>query len=205
MQTEADTAPERKLDRRTLIKRAAAAGAVAWTAPVVINSMASPAAAATCACAGLFYVQFVNNPICGDSDNSYASDRPCQPDSSSVVRCGTCKESNGAPAYDYCISTSTCAGNQELVTWTILPNCTTGTGPDRYGVPSFADCKFVSGAGTAKNGSTQCVIGQVAPDGLSISFDRGETINSDDNAWTEWRLVLCCATPATPPSTTSAT
>jgi hypothetical protein len=37
------------IDRRTLIKRAAAAGAVAWTAPVIIGSVASPAAAITCA------------------------------------------------------------------------------------------------------------------------------------------------------------
>jgi hypothetical protein len=33
------------VDRRTLIKRAAAAGAVAWSAPVIVDSLASPAAA----------------------------------------------------------------------------------------------------------------------------------------------------------------
>src|SRR5262245_55115108 len=38
----------RALDRRTLIKRAAAMGAVAWTAPLVVQSLASPAAASTC-------------------------------------------------------------------------------------------------------------------------------------------------------------
>jgi hypothetical protein len=36
------------IDRRTMIKRAAAAGAVAWTAPVIIGSLTSPAAAQTC-------------------------------------------------------------------------------------------------------------------------------------------------------------
>jgi hypothetical protein len=35
------------MDRRTLIKRAAAAGAVGWTAPMVLGSIASPAAAGT--------------------------------------------------------------------------------------------------------------------------------------------------------------
>src|SRR5947209_2837120 len=35
------------VDRRTLIKRAAAAGAVAWTAPIIVESFASPAAAAS--------------------------------------------------------------------------------------------------------------------------------------------------------------
>jgi hypothetical protein len=45
-----DTAEETRsgLDRRTLIKRAAAAGAVAWTAPVILDSLSSPAAAASC-------------------------------------------------------------------------------------------------------------------------------------------------------------
>ena len=38
----------RGLSRRTMIKRAAAAGAVAWTAPMIIDSLASPAAAVTC-------------------------------------------------------------------------------------------------------------------------------------------------------------
>jgi hypothetical protein len=31
------------IDRRTLIKHAAAAGAVAWTAPVIIDTLTSPA------------------------------------------------------------------------------------------------------------------------------------------------------------------
>jgi hypothetical protein len=35
------------IDRRTLIKRAAATGAVAWTAPMILDSLASPAAALT--------------------------------------------------------------------------------------------------------------------------------------------------------------
>jgi hypothetical protein len=35
------------LTRREMIRNAAAAGAVAWTAPVIIDSLASPAAAAT--------------------------------------------------------------------------------------------------------------------------------------------------------------
>ena len=35
------------IDRRTMIKRAAAASALTWTAPLVIDSLVSPAAAAT--------------------------------------------------------------------------------------------------------------------------------------------------------------
>jgi len=43
-----------------LIKRAAAAGAVAWTAPVILDSLASPAAAASCAKCFKFGIQAVN-------------------------------------------------------------------------------------------------------------------------------------------------
>src|SRR4051812_16211021 len=42
--------PRKGLDRRTLIKASAAAGAVAWTAPVLIDSLSSPAAAASPSC-----------------------------------------------------------------------------------------------------------------------------------------------------------
>jgi hypothetical protein len=42
-----ESVESRGLDRRTLIKGAAIAGAAAWTAPVIIDSLASPAAAFT--------------------------------------------------------------------------------------------------------------------------------------------------------------
>jgi hypothetical protein len=43
-----EQAQSRGVDRRTVIKRAAAAGAVVSTAPVIIDSLASPAAALSC-------------------------------------------------------------------------------------------------------------------------------------------------------------
>lgn len=42
------------LSRRSMIRRAAAAGAIAWSAPVILDSLTSPAAAAT-ACTGFCY------------------------------------------------------------------------------------------------------------------------------------------------------
>src|SRR5918995_535007 len=50
------------IDRRTLIKRAGAAGAVAWTAPVILGSLTSPAAALTCG--GCFRFQIVSDFDC---------------------------------------------------------------------------------------------------------------------------------------------
>ena len=43
------------VDRRAMIRRMAAAGAAAWTAPIIVDSFASPAAAASCA-TGNFYI-----------------------------------------------------------------------------------------------------------------------------------------------------
>ena len=40
-------AERRRIDRRALIQRAAVAGTLAWTAPVIIDSLASPASALT--------------------------------------------------------------------------------------------------------------------------------------------------------------
>ena len=48
---------DRHVSRRALIKKSAAVGAAAWTAPVILGSLASPAAAGTCA-KGSFYVAY---------------------------------------------------------------------------------------------------------------------------------------------------
>jgi hypothetical protein len=47
MTTDIDADAARAPSRRTIIRRAAAAGAIAWTAPAIIDSLASPAAAAS--------------------------------------------------------------------------------------------------------------------------------------------------------------
>ena len=46
--TEDESAAGARLTRREVVRRAAKAGAVVWTAPLIIDSFASPAAAATC-------------------------------------------------------------------------------------------------------------------------------------------------------------
>ncbi len=48
-----ESADSRGLSRRTMIRSAAAAGAVAWTAPVIIDSLSSPAAASSTCPAGV--------------------------------------------------------------------------------------------------------------------------------------------------------
>jgi hypothetical protein len=60
--------PQPGMDRRAIIKRAAAAGAVAWTAPLLVDSFASPAAAATLA-TGCYRLQF-SHTTCGEESPS---------------------------------------------------------------------------------------------------------------------------------------
>src|SRR5436190_4820159 len=52
MAEELQQGARRGLSRRDMIKASAAAGAAAWTAPVIIDSLASPAAAASPSCTG---------------------------------------------------------------------------------------------------------------------------------------------------------
>jgi hypothetical protein len=193
MGTESDASRASALDRRTLIKRAAVAGAVAWTAPVVIESLASPAAAGTCGCGGCYYVEF-RAGVCGDTNNQYHTfqtpDHTCQPDYSTVSGCGTCVAATGQPAADLCIDTSSgCAEDDETITMTIIPNCTPKN-------TSFSNCRFLSGAGQAEDGEVSCVTAPpgvvITENGHTITFDRLETIDPETNRWTEFRVILCC-------------
>ena len=181
------------LDRRTLIKRAAAAGAIAWTAPVLVTSLTSPAAAGSCACPGCFWVEFKPG-VCGDTNNQYHTfevpDHTCQPDYSTVSGCGDCVKARGEPASDFCIDTATeCHEDDEVITFKILPTCSPkGT--------NVGNCRFVSGAGQAEDGVVSCVNSPpgvlISDGGHTITLDRLETIDPLKNRWTEFRVILCC-------------
>ncbi len=75
------------LDRRTLIRRAAAAGMVAWVAPVVIESIASPAGAVTGpALSGCHIAKF--NSSCSGDESSNKCNVPIDcPDNQQVAGC----------------------------------------------------------------------------------------------------------------------
>ena len=71
----------RRLDRRTMIKGAAIAGAAAWTAPIIIDSLVSPAAAASVPgrCYG-FTVSSTGASSCGaESGSTAAAPTGCSP------------------------------------------------------------------------------------------------------------------------------
>jgi hypothetical protein len=68
----------RRLDRRTMIRRALAVGAAAWTAPVIIDSIASPASAATVppTLQGCNFISF-NSNCSSNNQNSCATPNGC--------------------------------------------------------------------------------------------------------------------------------
>ncbi len=84
------------LSRRDLIKRAAAAGAVAWTAPLVVESLTSPAGALTPGPCQPYYVKMLPSGTCYNAGPASGAGRRCGVASNSVsfplpqgVKCGS--------------------------------------------------------------------------------------------------------------------
>jgi hypothetical protein len=63
MTNEREAPVDRSISRRTIIRNAAAVGAAAWTAPVIVDSLASPAAAGSAT--GCYRVEFVRSTSSG--------------------------------------------------------------------------------------------------------------------------------------------
>jgi TAT (twin-arginine translocation) pathway signal sequence len=106
----AERSERRGLSRRDMIKASAAAGAVAWTAPVIIDSLASPAAAATF------------TPPCGCTNYTFNSQ--CGPDNQGT-KCNT------NPA---------CATQSDLLANCFSADCTTGNTIITYHCQQFTTC-----------------------------------------------------------------
>lgn len=94
-----------EIDRRTLIKGAAAAGVAAWTAPVILDSLTSPAAAAsgglptTCSYALVVFKYYSSGPYIMKIDRGSASctfDNSTSNDASfSSIACGSYRYRGG--------------------------------------------------------------------------------------------------------------
>lgn len=155
------------IDRRTLIKRAAATGAVAWTAPLIIDSLASPAAAVTVA-AGCYDLFYPINGNTGDCAAAAPTTGCCQPT-------GFATHTNFATVGPGCITiTGHCGKNNSTTTFKMDAGC---------------DCLFVIGRIQAKGGTT-CTAGTLGgtPSGKEISFN----LNRCDAAGSGFRILVAC-------------
>ena len=122
------------IDRRAILKRAAAAGAVAWTAPMIIDSFASPAAAATVA-PGCYGVRFANgSATCTQSAPTGATCAPA---------------SYPGSTFPGIVTGSNCNNNVNP-TFTIAANisCVFVAGGAEQTLTGTQTCRIGSGAGT---------------------------------------------------------
>lgn len=77
-----------------MIKASAVAGAAAWTAPVIIDSLASPAAAGSVC--HLYYVKLIAEGGTGTEGNCYDADPACGPGRQAGT-CSVCPSSGSTP------------------------------------------------------------------------------------------------------------
>jgi hypothetical protein len=140
------------LSRRNLIKAAGVAGAVAWTAPVIIDSLSSPAAAVT-APTGCFlmYANLLVNPAWGPWSTTNNSGTTCMPP---------------AP----CNPTTSTAAAAALGTPTPAPANTSST-PVTVSVNSGYSCTIVAAGAVVRNGfaGAQSCRSNTAPGGTTFT------------------------------------
>jgi hypothetical protein len=144
---ETSVAPRRGMDRRTMIKAAGIAGAAAWTAPAIIDSLVSPAAASSGKCKLYVYQGSASGNACGAFtllDATTCADPTAVPCAS--CPCGGCANCNSGTTFvradsaDGAFTFSNCTANA-AGTGTI--NFGTATAPGTCNVVGF---KVVVGA-----------------------------------------------------------
>jgi hypothetical protein len=189
-------APHTGVDRRTLIKRAAIAGAVAWTAPVIIDSVASPAGALSCANT-CFRIQYQENSTCSGmpsvtfGDNFTGCPTPTTFDASGTgVACPTITTfGSGLTLASKCLSASA-TGN----------NCNSGN-VLTFTLSQAAGC-FVGGTcnaprrilkARARLGNSTCITtpaanGVISADGTTVTFTK-----TSATSWSQFQLLIGCA------------
>jgi hypothetical protein len=173
------------IDRRTIIKRAAAGGALVWTAPVILDSLASPAAAITCtsACVRVQFPPF-DGVICNASSEAVgASCTTTSPNCSNttnlvagftygnvcITPVGSCFPSDAATGFNLDTSSTTCF---------------TATGASCPDSRQF----LAAEAGTIDDaGNTGCVTGTIVG-GSQVQF-----IKLPTTTWTFFRFLIGCS------------
>lgn len=168
------------IDRRTLIRRAAIVGGVAWTTPVIVGSLASPAGAATITpgCYRMLFVATsstcssgpsVGGTGCAVTGSPCSSPAPSLP--SDVVGCLSVTSPAG------CSTTTTNAGT--AVTFTVSATCDT--------------CTIVAASGRRTSAiGAQCDVSEViAAGGKSVTFD-GTGVLPGLAEWDRFEIWLTC-------------
>lgn len=164
------TNPTRKgLSRRDMIKASAVAGAAAWTAPVIIDSLASPAAALS---QGSFCIAVTAATCAGQTAADYTTaftGSDCTTDP-----CTGTKLASGTLLSELCITASTC-------TWTGNVSFSIGAG--------CSTCTFVGGTGAIPKPGSDCDSGTLSGANKTITFNRPASATGN---WVGFRLAVTC-------------
>jgi hypothetical protein len=169
-----------RIGRRTLIKRAAATGAIAWTAPMILDSLASPAAAVSPPpTPGCKSVQITAGD-CTTSVTPTFGPAACNPGA------GFWKHSGFCPDF---------AGGQNLAGTLCItsPACTTTTSPIIFNIGTDCNCTFTDGFGESNAGGPEhCVAGALTPGNKTITFTLLPTGTPPATAWLAFRFRVTC-------------
>lgn len=155
------------LSRRQMIRASAVAGAAAWTAPVILDSLSSPAAAVTVGGCHSIAVA-VGSCTVTALDQTSTCVFPASYNS------GSCpQEAAGGSLSTWCITASPCT-TTGAQTFTIGAGCPT--------------CTFVSGQGTGGNGASNnsCSAGALS------AANKVVTIPGGTGTFKQFRLVVTC-------------
>jgi hypothetical protein len=167
----------RRIGRRSLIKRSLAVGAVAWSAPVIVASVPSPAGAVT-ATPGCFRVRFQPNAASGScTANPQNLSTECPP-------VGTPDASPGAvpTAMLDCLlvtNAAACDAADDVITFTMDGSC---------------DCFIVAAAAERASATDSCTgftIEGAGPASKSVTFTKS-SIGANDPPWRYLELQMCC-------------
>ena len=161
-----DLTTESGLDRRALIKRAALVGAAAWTAPIVIESLASPAGALT---AGCFRVLVNNDSTC--SIGAYTVSGTCEPTiASACLNPGDSKVGDTLATFSLTSTGGGCNQNGQDIVFNVA-----------------SPCVFLGASGT-KAGTCQ------RNGGTDVTFSNANrTVTFTKGAWSGgFRLIISC-------------
>jgi len=161
-----DDPTQRGIDRRTLIKRGAVVGAVAWTAPVIIESIASPAGAVTAA-PGCYRIRFApNSDMCTNSPTNAGT--ACPPTGTPAQNPVTADTS----VVDCLVPNAGCSNDDDEVTFQV----------------GGCDCVLVAASAERVGGSCAGItISGVGPSSTSVTFTK-----SGSPDWAFFELHMCC-------------